>query len=129
MSLAAASRYAAWAASNASCAGQRAIRIAISVQDQQRPSCEQADHARAIELVERTGNDLVPQLATDTGIDLGLAKILCRRFVRGLNRGGSAVPRLVLEAPTEALYANRGNGDLDAIIDGRRQPRLDPSQY
>src|SRR5262249_24075980 len=46
------------------------------------------------------------------------------RVVDRLNRPRPALPAIIVEAPAETLHRDGGNCDLDALVNRRRQPRL-----
>src|SRR5438874_515683 len=64
---------------------ERAVSVVFAVEDQERPAGKQADHARAIVIVEDAGDHLVPQLAADFLVDLRLTEILRRLLMRTLD--------------------------------------------
>ena len=80
-------------------AADRAIRVGLAVDDQERPSREQSQHARAIELVEHAGDDLVPEGAARLLRDLLLLAIVGRHAVGDGNCVRAALPGVVVEAP------------------------------
>ena len=104
---------------------KRTVEVEFSVDDQQRPAGEEADHAGAVELVKNSGDDLIPQFAADAGVNLGFPHVGRGGVVRGLDCAGSALPGTVVEAPAEALHGNGRDGDFDAVVDGCGQPGLD----
>src|SRR5262249_12752438 len=93
--------------------------------DQERARREQADQARAVEPVQDAGQDLVPQRPADLAVDRRLAQVLRRHQVGRLDGVGPALPPVVLQTPAETLHTDGRHRDLDTVIDGRGQPRLD----
>ena len=70
-------------------------------------------------IVQNARHDLVHSARTYLLVDLLLAEVTGRLRVRKSDRGspGRAIDRL--EAPAKALQCDGGDGDFDALIDGR----------
>src|SRR5262249_3431484 len=56
-----------------------------------------------------------------------LAQVRRGRVVGRLDRAGSTLPTIMVEAPAEALHRDGRNRHLYSIIHGPREPRLDPA--
>src|SRR5262249_34048513 len=85
--------------------------------DEERPTREQAEHARAVELVENARDHLVPELAAHALVHGRLAEVLRRDLVSRLDGVGPSLPGVVAEAPLEALHADRRDADEDSFVD------------
>src|SRR5206468_3320613 len=104
----------------------RAVRVVLAVEDEQGTAGVEAEHARTVELVEHAGDDLVPELAADAGVDLWLAQVLRDGLMGGENRAGAPLPAAVVETPAEALHCDERHGDLDPLVDRAGEPGLNP---